>query len=1253
MRATATDIESIDFPGGDAVSDEGWDGRLVCSSANPHLLGGTSGWEIGTEKSPGAKADDDYIKRSAAPLDLEPSSAVYVCVTPRPWPKRHAWARARRAEGIWKDVRVVAAGDLEQWLESAPPVALWLARHLGLVPPSGFQDLDGWWEDWATGTRPPITTDMLLGGRQREVEKARCWFEASADRLEVQGDHPEEAIAFLAAASRRWPDAQRDALLARCVVTASEEAFRAAAEWTFPLVIAAPGDVAQATAGRALQRGHHLFLAGGRALTARGGGLVRLPRLDGMSLRDAMEAAGLTRAEAAAGVVECGRSIAVLRRRRAVLEAVRRPSWASPSSGTALVPALLAGSWNEFIRLTDPTPMRPPPPLLDRRVLTGFGNGGEYAAMIAPMVAASAEDDPPLRRVADVWTLTSPLDGWYLLGEFVEQRQFEALGAAAVDVLGTPDPKYELPDEQQWMAAVLGKDRRHSGWLRQGLATSLAIVANHGDALALRVPYGTPRAFANRIVASLLSRLSGWQGWASIGDVVPLLAEAAPEALLSAVEDLIERYSDQARLLMSDGGGGAMTSECRHAGLLWALERLAWHPDHLAACFVVLARLDAVDPGGRWANRPFATLRNIFLGPGDPYTFADAATCLSAIDVLTEAAPQVAWKLFLQAAEPLRSRQVRDPPTYLSAMPDGWTPWSDDERRAFWKGMQERLLRLIENLDRQKVIQALERLEFLPDEAQVALVAHLDSVQPAKAGEDPVWGAVRVTLRRVRSCGAAQRLAPSVLEALEGAHRRLSPTDPIDRFAWLFQKWDPQLAEGDAAHWREYRTLLERRRAEAAGELLAAIGPAAVVEWATSLSEQGALGVGLADVIDPVSEAALNGPLLAMASAAANSPPPLLVAYAKRRMATLGASWLDNWIAEAAALPDPIPALAALHYLLPCAAATWRRVEALGAEVEQLYWRWTWPMPEGDAGPADWAHALDRLLAAGRAAAALEVVSYPEAPVLPGKLLLRVGEAILKALDADGARAGPSISWELERLFEHFDRTTDVVPGELATLEWQFLPVLEHTERGPRLLHRELAANPSFFTQVVRLQCKRRDGAPDQDDAALTPEARANRAELAYRLLSCWSSPLPGQGEAGLDAAVLANWIGEARRMCAEADRALVGDRLIGELLARCPPDDDDGAWPHTAVRAALESLRNEDIEIGFFRGVMKGRGVTSRGLRDGGALERAEACRYDEWAQTIRRRSPHVARLLGRIADDYRAQARGHDDDADLNDLR
>jgi len=87
-------------------------------------------------------------------------------------------------------------------------------------------------------------------------------------------------------------------------------------------------------------------------------------------------------------------------------------------------------------------------------------------------------------------------------------------------------------------------------------------------------------------------------------------------------------------------------------------------------------------------------------------------------------------------------------------------------------------------------------------------------------------------------------------------------------------------------------------------------------------------------------------------------------------------------------------------------------------------------------------------------------------------------------------------------------------------------------------------------------------------------------------------------------------------------------------------------------VRQVLASALSTHLDTGFCIGVSNGRGVTSRGLGDGGAQERAEADRYQAWARTIRPTAPHVARVLIRIADDYRAQGKWHDDDADKSDL-
>src|SRR5438034_7655650 len=73
--ATASHIEEIDFPAGDSTATGGWDGYLkVPEDAKlPFFPGGESGWEIGADKSSGAKAESDYDKRTGNSQGLSTS----------------------------------------------------------------------------------------------------------------------------------------------------------------------------------------------------------------------------------------------------------------------------------------------------------------------------------------------------------------------------------------------------------------------------------------------------------------------------------------------------------------------------------------------------------------------------------------------------------------------------------------------------------------------------------------------------------------------------------------------------------------------------------------------------------------------------------------------------------------------------------------------------------------------------------------------------------------------------------------------------------------------------------------------------------------------------------------------------------------------------------------------------------------------------------------------------------------------------
>src|SRR5690606_8645621 len=82
-----------------------------------------------------------------------------------------------------------------------------------------------------------------------------------------------------------------------------------------------------------------------------------------------------------------------------------------------------------------------------------------------------------------------------------------------------------------------GKTRRYTGDLRRGLAQSLALLGVYGETVTWSGG-ASGSVFANYLVRKLLEWASAdptGQAWQSLADVLPLLAEAGPEAFLDAV----------------------------------------------------------------------------------------------------------------------------------------------------------------------------------------------------------------------------------------------------------------------------------------------------------------------------------------------------------------------------------------------------------------------------------------------------------------------------------------------------------------------------------------------------------------------------------------------------------------------------------------------------------------------------------------------------------------------------------------------
>ena len=83
-------------------------------------------------------------------------------------------------------------------------------------------------------------------------------------------------------------------------------------------------------------------------------------------------------------------------------------------------------------------------------------------------------------------------------------------------------------------------------------------------------------------------------------------------------------------------------------------------------------------------------------------------------------------------------------------------------------------------------------------------------------------------------------------------------------------------------------------------------------------------------------------------------------------------------------------------------------------------------------------------------------------------------------------------------------------------------------------------------------------------------------------------------------------------------------------------------------MRDIIEDVGSRELERGVRLGKRNSRGVTSRGVYDGGDQERALAKGFLEWAAITGARWPRTTRLLRELADSYEREARRMDLEAE-----
>lgn len=1210
------------FPAGDSTYVPGWDGVLVSSDGNAWIPRGKSLWEIGCDQDVSSKANSDYRKRTEGTPQTERATCTFVFVTPRRWIQKTAWLQEQRSKGEWADVRVYDADDLEQWLEQTPAVAVQFAEELGRSG-VGVESLGRYWQTWARQCDPPITPDAFFMDRAhvRDALEERLLPEETSQSgsLVIRADSIEEGVAFVAAVI-----ATSNALHQQALIVTEPSGWRyVAANPQLPIAIAA--SIEAAASAPSLD---NLLVVvpqakGDYADPSREDCTLVLDRPGIYEFEQALCSMGLDDADAKRYAAITGRSWTVFRRQRAKNPAIRHPVWLDEPQVASLSLLCLLGAWNADCEA-------------DCQVVERVA-GRPYEAVEEELHFLAAVDDAPVLSIGRVWKAKSPLELLSLFGARISRDQLDRFFLAAQELLASPDPQLELPDEERWMAQVYGKVRPQSGLLFDSFCDSLVKLAVRGpDVPVLRNLDIEERV--RQLVRDILDGASE-ERWLSLASYLPALAEAAPDAFVEAVARSLRQPDTPVCRLITETSGASFGGRCWHAGLLWALEIAAWAPRRLPRVALILAQLCRVPMEGNWVNSPGESLLNL-VRAWLPQTAASLEDRLKVLDLLVQKEPDVAFEL-LKGILGHRSQ---------FATPSSRPKWRDEdagagrgveraERDAMVTGASERLLQLSEQ-DPRRIASVLDET-ILRKKDRLADVLALIDPYTEPGSDDEGREVLRTALRKIlhwhHNYGKDDADDKAWLAQIDAYYDRLEPRDSVIRHRWLFDAQRPDAPTRQSGDCAAQGDELMRLRSTALAEVYFAQGMAGVETLVETCKEPWIVGQVLAGSewieqltpdwwLNAVARVDSDTPIARCVAGFLNShreSADLLqesVSFAQRN------GWTADQLAHVLTLGSPCPVV-------------WDLVEKAGDEVSAAYWRVVSIYHVFEENAVD--IAIESLLRAKRPRTALNCCCHAYGKA-SSHLILRALEQFRQGEEAD---APLPASWHLGKALDRLAEAPEVDRQSLIRLEFALFPALVGiNETRASILFEELTSNPETFVELVNLAYP----VALAEDADSTCSPAPDVMSCARQVLeSC--ERIPGAGDDGaIDREVFDEFVSRVRQLCPEPDHVAVCDRILGRVFAHAPADED-GTWPCAPVRDILDQPTLDEMRQGFFVGIYNKRGVTIRSMDAGGQQERELATDYAEKADRIYYSHPNVAAVLEMVAKGYERQAKREDIDADL----
>ncbi len=901
-----------------------------------------------------------------------------------------------------------------------------------------------------------------------------------------------------------------------------------------------------------------------------------------------------------------------------------KTDWMKHPDATHLALAVLIGAWQNESQY-------------DRDVIAQL-LGISYDEWLKKAQEILLSSDSPLSLKNGVWKVVNRTELWDQLRVRIFDQNIDTFMPLALAVLKEPDPAFEMPAEERYMASIHGKVMKCSRVLRQGIAEGLAILGAEPNACS-NCSQEKVKANCRRVIHNLLTDADHVL-WGSLNDLLPTLAEVDPDKFLDGVKNAMSMTPCPFKELFSQEGNG-ITGGNYLTGLLWALEGIAWDKKQLVSVCIVLGELASHDPGGQWSNRPSNSLATILM-PWLPQTFASADKRKVAVEtVINKCSDIVAWNLLLQLLpSPNQISSKTHTPIWRKSIPHDWEKGVTNEeyqqqiscyvKLAVNKAGQDadRLSKLIgyfDNLpepDLDKILRSLTSQPILdiPEEQRLSIWEHL----------------TRFTKRHRRPSCAKSALSNDLITRIEQVAEQLAPKNMFNLYQYLFSDRDVDYYD-DHKNLQEKAEQFNTKREEAISKIFQENGVEGVIQFVDTVSSPHRVGQALIVITDAVIERTLLPHFLDTLN---DKHKTLVSSFIWSKRFKKGWEWPDS-IDKSVWTSVQIGQFLAY---LPFTNEAWERASEWIQGEESEYWTRT--NANAYDGDGDITIAIDKLIENDRPHAAIKCLDKMRCSeqTIDTNQCIRVLRAAFLSREPSHTMS----EYYTVELIKFLQTNPSVNQDDLCQVEWEYLSLSDyHGGVAPLTLERKLANDPKFFCEVIQLIY--RSNEEERPSKEPTEESKAI-AINALQLLHGWTIPPGTQEDGTFSEESFIEWIQNVKVACIESGHLKVALANIGKVLIYAPPDPK-GLWIHRAVAKELDDQKNDDMRDSFRNGKYNSRGVYR--VIPTGESERELAEKFRNQAEDLENAKFHqFANTLKDLADDYDQEAeRTINDYKDSND--